>query len=487
MKKRQAAKTAMLLFLCVLTAWALCCPAALAEEEEEDEGFYVESIEAWDRSSTLADLGLSKSAPLFLAPFDDALRPETGKTEIQPGERFTVLSAAETWRMIRTEDRIGWIKTDQEHGVNYDVFPTDTTLCRLTMNASLTDDPLGWGRIVTYLHAGDRVIALAELETSLGDLSGRVLVETEAKGRTAWLFMDKTALEAVPVVQFEDGTLSIAEGVTRIGGSSLGWRYDDDEDPYGVNYLMPLRKGEISAGWIDTSQYLDGYDEETETFRIRVDRIRFPQSLTAIGDTALTFGSFPEFRFPERLQYLAKGAFYAVSFGKIIIPAGCTGDVTRCFDRCDIGEFVVEEGNPVYSSRDGVLFSADGTVLLKYPDGKKDLHYDVPDGVTEIADWAFSSDLMDNPLQTISLPMGLKKIGQYAFSGCGRLHSLTVPLTVTELSENAFEGCVSLERLSLPPGLEVLTDKSWAEYADLTWYNGDNGTTLPEPMEDEGW
>jgi hypothetical protein len=136
----------------------------------------------------------------------------------------------------------------------------------------------------------------------------------------------------------------------------------------------------------------------------------------------------------------------------------------------------------VYSSRDGVLFSADGTVLLKYPDGKKDLHYDVPDGVTEIADWAFSSDLMDNPLQTISLPMGLKKIGQYAFCGCGRLHSLTVPLTVTELSENAFVGCVSLERLSLPPGLEVLKDKSWAEYADLTWYNGDNGMTQLEPM-----
>ena len=476
MKKRQAARIAMLLFLCVLTAWALCCPAAPAEEEEEDEGFYVESIEAWDQSSTLAELGLSQSAPLFLAPFDDALRPETGKTEIQPGDRFTVLSAAETWRMIRTEDRIGWIKTDQEHGVNYDVFPADTTLCRLTVNASLTDDPLGWGRIVTYLHAGDRVIALAELETSLGDLSGRVLVETEAKGRTVWLFMDKTALEAVPVVQFKDGTLSIAEGVTRIGGSTLDWTYgEDDEDLDGVNYLMPLRKGEISAGWIDTSEYLDGYDEETETFRTRVDRIRFPQSLTAIGDTALAFGSFPEFRFPERLQYLAKGAFYAVSFGKIIIPAGCTGDVTCCFDRCDIGEFVVEEGNPVYSSRDGVLFSADGTVLLKYPDGKKDLHYDVPDGVTEIADWAFSSDLMENPLQTISLPMGLKKIGQYAFCGCGRLHSLTVPLTVTELSENAFEDCVSLERLSLPPGLKALSPTPTADPMRCSPFSGSNG------------
>ena len=481
MNNRQAARTAMLLFLCVLTVWTLRCPAAPAEEGEEDRDFYLESIEAWDRSSTLADLGLSKSAPLFLAPFDDALRPETGTTEIQPGERFTVLSAAETWRMIRTEDRIGWIKTDQEHGANFDVFPADATLCRLTVNAPLTDDPLGWGRIVTYLHAGDRVIALAKLKTSLGDLSDRVLVETEAKRRTAWLFMDKTALEAVPVFQLENGTLSIADGVTRLGNSTLDWTYEEEDDLDGVNCRLPLRKGEISAGWIDTEEYLDGYDEETGTFRTRVERIRFPQSLTAIGENALAFGSFPEFRLPERLQYLASGAFYAVSFGKIIITAGCTGDVTRCFDRCDIGEFFVEEGNPLYSSRDGVLFSADGTVLLIYPDGKKDLHYDVPDGVTEIADWAFSSDLMDNPLQTISLPMGLRKIGKYAFSGCGRLHSLTVPLTVTELSENAFDGCASLERLSLPPGLEARMDMNWTEYGDFTWFNGDNGTTKVRP------
>ena len=137
----------------------------------------------------------------------------------------------------------------------------------------------------------------------------------------------------------------------------------------------------------------------------------------------------------------------------------------------------MEEGNPVYSSRDGVLFSADGTVLLWYPDGKKDLHYDVPAGVREIADWAFVSDDMANPLQSVSLPMGLKKIGEYAFSGCGRLHSLTIPLTVTELSESAFDYCVSLERLSLPPGLEVQMNGRWAEYGDFTWFNGDNGTT----------
>ena len=157
----------------------------------------------------------------------------------------------------------------------------------------------------------------------------------------------------------------------------------------------------------------------------------------------------------------------------------------NCYDYCSIGEFFVEEGNPLYSSRDGVLFSADGKVLLRYPNGKKDLHYDVPAGVTEIAENAFGSESWNIPLQTVSLPAGLKKIGRCAFSGCGRLHSLAVPLTVTEIGEYAFRGCTSLERLSLPPGLSVRMDTAWTEYGDFTWFNGDNGTTRKEPKEDE--
>ena len=139
----------------------------------------------------------------------------------------------------------------------------------------------------------------------------------------------------------------------------------------------------------------------------------------------------------------------------------------------------------MYSSRDGVLFSADGTVLIRYPDGKKDLHYDVPAGVTEIAEYAFGSDFAGIPLQTISLPAGLRKIGSGAFTGCGRLNSLTVPLTVTEIGDYAFRGCTSLERLSLPPGLTAQMDDHWTEYGDFTWFNGDNGTTWTEREDDE--
>lgn len=54
-----------------------------------------------------------------------------------------------------------------------------------------------------------------------------------------------------------------------------------------------------------------------------------------------------------------------------------------------VKEIIVEEGHESYSSEDGVLFNKDKTVLLAYPDGKKDASYAVPDSVIQIEDGAF--------------------------------------------------------------------------------------------------
>lgn len=60
----------------------------------------------------------------------------------------------------------------------------------------------------------------------------------------------------------------------------------------------------------------------------------------------------------------------------------------------------------------GILFSEDGTVLLKYPD-------DISDAVYEI-------------------PWGIKAITQYAFSDCGELREVIIPASVMEIKAEAF-------------------------------------------------
>lgn len=61
------------------------------------------------------------------------------------------------------------------------------------------------------------------------------------------------------------------------------------------------------------------------------------------------------------------------------------------FHACDnLQEINVDKDNPSYKSIDGVLFSKDGTNLIRYPQNKEDIEYTVPDAVKSISDFAFN-------------------------------------------------------------------------------------------------
>ncbi|MDY4544821.1 MAG: leucine-rich repeat protein, partial [Bacilli bacterium] len=61
----------------------------------------------------------------------------------------------------------------------------------------------------------------------------------------------------------------------------------------------------------------------------------------------------------------------------------------------DLVSIKVDENNKNYADKDGVLFTKDEKVLIKYPKGKMEKGYVIPDTVTRIEDWAFyDSNLM---------------------------------------------------------------------------------------------
>lgn len=109
------------------------------------------------------------------------------------------------------------------------------------------------------------------------------------------------------------------------------------------------------------------------------------------------------------LQFIASDAFYDKdSITSVNIPSTILGIRQPCFLRCSNLEaihvfwdslHVVEISNPSdatkYSSRyvtkDGVLYNADMTKLLKYPEGKTDRFFVVPETVTELAPYCFAN------------------------------------------------------------------------------------------------
>ncbi len=83
-------------------------------------------------------------------------------------------------------------------------------------------------------------------------------------------------------------------------------------------------------------------------------------------------------------------------------------------------KFVVDENNPYYSSKDGILYNKDMTKLISVPISVKSI--DIPSTVTEIGDYALS---YCNEIKQIFIPASIKSIGYRAFWHLSNIEQIT--------------------------------------------------------------
>ena len=473
----------LFLFLALL---CLCTSvAALGDPEEPWSGATIQ----WRLENSV--LKITEDCPVYSAPFESAWRPDGGAAGLYSGQSVTCLGYMQNGKWIWVEyglpeggKRIGWIAAPPNPGrINSEKLNTlwgfSRTPLTLEQDAAFTDDPRGSRCTVATLHRGDRIIGMTLIQDADGGLW--IMAEAQVGGRPAWGFLPSdTELTEVPLFRLEGGTMYIGEGVTMLGCSAVGHGFigseDTDPDEWDSYSIYPeLRPGDISMS-------LDPYGSENPGLIFSIRRVVFPASLRCLCDESILSATLDELRLDGTLKEVSPSAFSSTSIGRLTVAADYTADMPNNGEYITIGAYDVEEGNPRYCSMDGVLFTADKKTLLSYPNGKTEEHYDVPRGTEHISDWAFNDD-GSLPLKTISLPIGLKTIGAYAFAGCQRLISLTVPLTVTEIGEQAFSTCISLERLSLPPWLSAGEKSKWVAFPDMTYYNGDNGETSEQPSK----
>ncbi|MBR2876047.1 MAG: leucine-rich repeat domain-containing protein, partial [Clostridia bacterium] len=120
------------------------------------------------------------------------------------------------------------------------------------------------------------------------------------------------------------------------------------------------------------------------------------------------------------------------------------------FSGCSSLESInVSNENNAYSSSEGVLFNKERTELLRYPEGKKDNTYTIPEGVTNICMNAFYQCKL---ITGLTISDGVKEIGIRAFYDCISLENITLPDSVTDIAPNAFSGCSALKKTVLPYG-----------------------------------
>lgn len=117
----------------------------------------------------------------------------------------------------------------------------------------------------------------------------------------------------------------------------------------------------------------------------------------------------------------------------------------------------VNEGNPYFSTFDGVLFSKQGDVLLSYPVASSMVDYIVPDGVKTIAPCAFYNS---NSLRSVTMPHSLTAIDSLAFYGCKSLHDVKLNEGLKTIRFGAFGmplgGNAALSKLNVPSSVSVI-------------------------------
>ncbi len=138
----------------------------------------------------------------------------------------------------------------------------------------------------------------------------------------------------------------------------------------------------------------------------------------------------------------------------------------------------VEEGNPVLSAVDGVLFNKEKTRLYAYPIAASRTSYTVPEGVTwiegeafaynphlvkvslpdDVTDLGFSAFYGCTNLEEVRLSSGLKILAGWLFGNCVHLKSVTIPQGVTFLGVRLFSGCSSLTSVVMPESVTSTDD-----------------------------
>lgn len=515
MEKGDNVKTKGKLWIVIAGMVSLIMMVAFAQAEEMHD--YIRMTSA--REMTAQELGLAENAliPVYAAPSEQAYRGANGKAAVSLKEPVRVLGKTldDVWLLIeydvsKTAHRVGWIRIKED--AKKVTYPSNSAWLRswddlwesyqeesedelpyylhtlittapvvIKETANLTDDPRGERRTLGKVRAGEKMGAFFETKV---DGKSWVYLLSQADGKQACGFVPGDAIEWKKGYHLEGDRLIVEEGVQVFG------EFMDVLDASGIEYknggplLNAVSFGMIRAAIVDYDTYY--WSESGFTGKIR--EVILPSTIRYMGDDAIAFIHTERLVIPEGVERLCgRCVMTSDKIGTLVLPS-TLWDFEACILDSSIGAYEVAETSPYFKAVDGVLFSKDGKTLIAYPSARQAEHYDVPKGTESIAHYAFF-DYRDYdeenpiPLKSLSLPIGLKKIGRHSLTGLNELVSLVIPLTVTYLDPYAFGAMSSLEQLSMPEHLKNDFYWEWKQERDADGYNGDNGDLVQKEIE----
>ena len=181
---------------------------------------------------------------------------------------------------------------------------------------------------------------------------------------------------------------------------------------------------------------------------------------------------------PETVESVRDYAIYGTLYlTKVNIPANTSYlsvySIHGSLIEPGVNEINVDEKNPYFTSRYGIVYTKNMSSLLICPCGYLTEDITIPEEVVDISENAF---LNVSKVKNITLPSGLKQIGKYAFSYAVSVEQIAILSEDVKINEYAFNGCYKLTSFKIPDSTETIRTGTFFRCNAL------NSVTIPKTV-----
>ncbi len=148
------------------------------------------------------------------------------------------------------------------------------------------------------------------------------------------------------------------------------------------------------------------------------------------------------------------------------LPASVVSVGNGLFSLCNgLSSIQVDDNNPVFSSRDGILYWRSPFSICFVP---KAIAGDLvlPDGLTEVPSSAFQNCVN---LSTVTLSDEVVSIADGAFSGCSGLQEIFMGEKIADIGVQAFSKCPNLVIVSIPSSVKRIQASAFVDCPNLAY------------------